>query len=305
MAQENRKTTPYTAKAVPKVVLRKILPKSVNKSLLDSSCVFLNYTNSGWCNSVQNEVTTGWIVMAAEHTRSKRTDKETEKLVKLVHFVHSNEIDSKVMLLSEESLFNMLPNQYKYQTAYCSMTGDVKLLVTNMSTVLGTDNQHFVPNTATNMSVCIVQGNASEANISSALYNYFQLPRYLCLNDIFSIVLHEEVPEILFNYSPEQTDKIFFKVCDIKGPEYVNNSLKNVQCGYIVNTSVTLYQVKNEQSFIPSSLYLPVQNTRSLTFANYEACLLPLIPKCFQSLMDMLVQWFQPFLLDKCCGKLL
>lgn len=299
MAQENTNPTPYTAKAVPKVVLSKILPKSISKSLLDSSCVLLNYATSFWYNSLQSEVTTGWIIMAIEYTRG-RTDKV--KLFRLFHFVHSQEIDSRVMLLSEESLFNMFSSQNKCQTLYCTVSGDVQLSVTNMTIVPGTNNQNFIPNVATNVSVSIVQGNASEPSISSMLYNYFQLPRYLCLNDVFSIDICQEAPELLLNFSPDQTNIIYFKVCDIKGPEYINSCLKDVQCGYIVNTSVTLYQVKNEQSFIPSSVYLTVQSAKLLTFTTYEASMLPLVPKCFQLLVDKLVQWFQPFLFDECCG---
>lgn len=294
---ENSKPTVYTAKAVPKVVLGKILPKSINQSLLDSSCVFVNHARC----AIQNEITVGWIVMDI-HCKRSTSKADKTNLIKLFHFIHSSEIDSGVILLSEESLFNMFHSQSKFQTFYCRLSGDVKLSVKNMTLVPGVNNHHFVPNIATNVTVCIVQGNASETIVGSMLYSYFQLPRYLCLNDVFSIDAHQEVPEVLLNFSTDLTDKIYFKVCDIKGPEYVNSCLTNVLCGYIVNTSVTLYQVKNQQSFIPSCRHLSLPSKKSVTFSNYEDSLLPLVPKCFQLLIDKLVQWFQPFLFGECHG---
>ncbi|XP_054282593.1 peroxisomal ATPase PEX6 [Macrosteles quadrilineatus] len=217
---------------------------------------------------------------------------ETKRLLQVV-------IDTRVkddLVITSEEFFYNLEYCLSLRTS-CRFTSVMKLKTLQLSLERRLKN---LPTKATKVVLSLIQLEPSTNNdfVDKALQSYFTLPRYVCKNDTFGVYIpkHHKLDTNNINI-----DVLYFKVCQIEGSA---DDQSDICQGFFVDSSVTIYQVPNNQDLHPPRrLVVDCSSHQTLDeLINSELLNIfslqghNLTPHCLNDTFQVVCSWVEPFL---------
>ncbi|RZF33177.1 hypothetical protein LSTR_LSTR004863 [Laodelphax striatellus] len=194
---------------------------------------------------------------------------------------------SDKIIMSEEDLFNAIKNENPpFNIPYLS----IKFL--SLNSVMSN------PQKADQVKLCSLKTLIDEdfPIIDSLLEKFFKTTKYLFEGDVFSIDGTKYFPELILKKKKCYSANFYFLVCEaIKTDE---NESSNHRTGYIVDDTVTMYQITTKNFFLPPKYNLFLEDrTFNISFES-EKFLLNLLPLSLKHYLLDLKTMFRPFLVQ-------
>lgn len=259
---------------------------------LDSNTLVIN-ENTSVSLCLNNKLNINWAVLT--FNLNTKTLKNLYVSKRLVHVVTDNRVVDSTVVVCEDFLANLNPDQDNNSTNNILQNGKLSLTITNE-----TKTEKSQPSKAVKVVLSLFQSDLGNSFVDNLLKKYFSFPRYLCKGDIFSVCINDNFVLELMNSI--KVDTVYFKVCQIQGPPSTNPEYCK-DLGYFVDSSVTIYQSSSCQGYLPSRS-IPVCFKPSLHFLlsddGYLRKLLSLnqnlVPPSFDDIFNTLCQWIGPFI---------
>uniref|UniRef100_A0A1B6LY61 Peroxisomal ATPase PEX6 n=1 Tax=Graphocephala atropunctata TaxID=36148 RepID=A0A1B6LY61_9HEMI len=251
-----------------------------------------NYAQLGFRHRVDSIVT--WAVVSFDFNVSEQACKNSTLVSKkLVQVVKDARVLEDTIVISEDLIFN-LENDIRLRSP--NGVFEIDKSCVNVSV----EDENVRPIKATKVVLSALQSEVFQDNscLDNLLTLYFSVPKYLCDGDVFSVHVDEHHKYDLASFV--NIDTVYFKVCELTQE---NGCRPSDSCcrGCIVDRSSTLYQVANQQGFLPPRR-IPLYSHLSINSLCLET---PdfvrtrnqiLVPPSFGNAFNTLCYWIEPFI---------
>ncbi|XP_046677420.1 LOW QUALITY PROTEIN: uncharacterized protein LOC124365481 [Homalodisca vitripennis] len=253
-----------------------------------------NVTKLGLNCSLDSIIT--WAVLSFNFNIHQQSIQNSTLVSKrLVQVVKDERVSEDAIVMSEDLLFN-LENDIRRRAP----DGAFEIDKTCVTVIAANFYENLPPAKATKVVLSALQSDVHSDNssIDNLLTKYFSSQKYLCDGDVFSV--HVDECHKLDLGSFVNIGSVYFKVCELQSTQKSELYPNDVCRGRVVDRSSALYQVANQQGFLPPRT-VPVYSNLSIRFLCSDTleilrtCRQILVPPSFGDIFNTLCQWIEPF----------
>lgn len=148
-----------------------------------------------------------------------------------------------------------------------------------------------------------IDSSDTQILLDKAIYNYFSIPKFVALGDIFKLDLMKCYPEVEYLIQPLKTSIFYIKVMELD-EKITQTAFYNYKNNFYITTLTKLNEVKySSGTYLPPEKTFSINNLKDLNLNNYNDYILDVFPDGMNGDGELLVSWIKPFIHHKHTGN--
>lgn len=276
-------------KCLPDNILEKLITQCYNNKLIQKQnlqihkCIFVSpeVLNKLNLNNFQ------WVfVNVLTKNSSSLPVLHYNKIVVLDSFKRSE------CLLTSTNLFNI-----------CNCDHTCQVLMLRIVKPMIDNEQKITKKASISVINPLVFNEDTQTILDKVLNNYFSLPKFVSVGDIFKLDLNKCYPEVDYLIKPSKMSYVYIKIVELEGKNVQINVYNCKKNFCISNLCTTLNQVDSlTNTYLPMEKEFAINNLKNLDVNNYNDFILNVIPGGMNDDGDILVSWIKPFIYQRHTG---
>lgn len=276
-------------KCLPDNILEKIITQCYNNTLIQKQnlqmhkCIFVSQEmlNKLNLNNMQ------WVLVNVLIKNSSR--------LPVLHYnkiVVLNSFNGSECLLTSTNLFNI-----------CNCDHTCQVLMLRILKPMIESEQKITKKASISVIKPLEFNEDTQGILDKALNNYFSLPKFVSVGDIFKLDLNKCYPESNYLITLSKMSYVYIKIVELEGKNIQINVYNCKNSFYISNLSTTLNQVDSfTNTYLPTEKEFGINNLKNLDVNNYNDYILNVFPGGMNDDGDILMSWIKPFIHQRHIG---